>query len=117
MRGDEGGRGARTGADRDLKVMECDGHCSRLKVRKLLRVVDELRDLVEPELLRLLAENEEDAVHDVALARPIWTDHRTEVCVEWTYLHPARVRLEIVQHQAMDGEARPTVTRTPSLWG
>lgn len=64
----------------------------------MLRIVNELADLVEAELLGLFAKDEEDAVHDVGLPAAIGTDHRREGAVKGANLLPARIRFEILEH-------------------
>jgi hypothetical protein len=53
------------------------------------------------ELLRSNAEHEADSVHEVALARPIWTDDSCEL-LEWADLLMALVGFEVLYFEPID---------------
>lgn len=67
--------------------------------------MDELGDLVQPELLRALAEHEEHRVDDVALPRAVRADDGGEGFVKRADVLRARVGLEVLEHHLLDDEA------------
>ena len=51
-------------------------------IRMFLRVVDENTDLLGPDLLCPVSEDEEHRVDDVRFAAPVWSDDRSEAFVK-----------------------------------
>jgi hypothetical protein len=70
-------------------LVKVDGDAALLQVGVLARRVDELRQLLEADLRRALAEDEEERVNHVALARAVGPHHRRERLVERADLNDA----------------------------
>ena len=86
-------------------LVEVHLHARVLQVPEVRAVVDELGDLVQPELLRALAEHEEHRVDDVALPRAVRADDGGEGFVKRADVLRARVGLEVLEHHLLDDEA------------
>ena len=61
------------------------------------QTVDQLTDLVHPELLCVIAKHEQHGVDHVELYGPVGTNHGRESLVEWTYGLEACIRLEVLE--------------------
>ena len=69
------------------------------------RVVNQLREFVESHALCTLTEDKEQALDQVGLSGTVRTDHSSEALVQWSYLFPTVVRLEILEAHTLYHQA------------